>query len=145
MRYRGAGVGPDGRRIGAPPPAVVSQGCGASAALHVTVRRARSSRRVHRLTVPSPSYCLRAAGTAARVAPPRCTPPAPRAGPPRTTPSSRRAPAPPRRIFRIGREKSIVQRAPNNFGKTHGALASSARCACETVKRTPFTPRLSPA
>lgn len=41
-------------------------------------------------------------------------------------PSSRRTtPAPPRRIFRIGREKSIVQRAPNNFGKTHGALASS--------------------
>ncbi|CAH2105753.1 unnamed protein product [Euphydryas editha] len=54
----GAGVGPDGRRIGAPPPAVWSRGCGATAALHVTVRRARSSRRGHRLTVASPSYCL---------------------------------------------------------------------------------------
>ncbi|CAG4914882.1 unnamed protein product [Colias eurytheme] len=53
-----AGVGPDGRRIGAPPPAVFTRGCGAVAALHVTVRRARSSRLGHRLTVASPSYCL---------------------------------------------------------------------------------------
>lgn len=65
---------------------VWSRGCGASAALHVTVRRARSSRRGHRLTVASPSYCLPvdSAGTAARVAPPRCTPPAPRRPPPHT-------------------------------------------------------------
>lgn len=58
VKCSGAGVGPDGRRIGAPPPAVWSRGCGATAALHVTVRRARSSRRGHRLTVASPSYCL---------------------------------------------------------------------------------------
>ncbi|CAG9559944.1 unnamed protein product [Danaus chrysippus] len=37
----GAGVVPGGWRIGAPPP-VWSRGCGATAALHVTVRRARS-------------------------------------------------------------------------------------------------------
>lgn len=43
--------------------------------------------------------------------------------------SHRSTPAPPRRIFRIGREKSIVQRAPNNFGKTHGALAFSTSTA----------------
>lgn len=62
-------------------------------------------------------------------------------------PSSRRTtPAPPRRIFRIGREKSIVQRAPNNFGKTHGALASSpaADAAAATVKRIAFHCATSP-
>lgn len=37
---------------------VCSRGCGAAAALHVTVRRARSSRLGHRLSVASPSYCL---------------------------------------------------------------------------------------
>lgn len=100
-------------------------GLSAAAALHVTVR-ARCSRLGHRLAVASPSYCLPDDGRAGGA---RCTaplhsacPPAPRypldSGRPAT-------PAPPRRIFRIGREKSIVQRAPNNFGKTHGALASS--------------------
>lgn len=91
IRGAGAGVfgcGPGGRRIGAPPPAEKSRGCGAAAALHVTVRRARSSRRGHRLSVASPSYCLADGGA-------RCTAPLHSADPPAAAfplaPSPRRA------------------------------------------------------
>ncbi|CAH2071283.1 unnamed protein product, partial [Iphiclides podalirius] len=104
-----------------------------AAALHVTVRLARCSRRGHRLAVASPSYCLpdgpdgaRCTAPLHRLPPYRPRPPPVRLpAPPAPTPAAGPPPAPPRRIFRIGREKSIVQRAPNNFGKTHGALATA--------------------
>ena len=68
----------------------VSRGCGAAAALHVTVRRARSSRRGHRLSVASPSYCLpdgRDGGA-------RCTAPLHSACPPGAMPPSLGPPPP---------------------------------------------------
>ncbi|CAF4812600.1 unnamed protein product [Pieris macdunnoughi] len=119
----------------APPPA-----CGREAAAlgRATCHgeRARSSRLGHRLAVASPSYCLAADGGGAR-----CTAPLHSACPLPLPPPP--TPAPPRTIFRIGREKSIVQRAPNNFGKTHGALASSPsrpeRLAARPVRRSGAT------
>lgn len=130
---------------------------GASARRHRRSSRGAAARRPHYMSLCGeralravvtdsqwrrrPTVCP-TAGTAARVAPPRCTPPAPLALRPLLPPHYTR-PAP--KNFPHRAEKSIVQRAPNNFGKTHGALVSSRSetaaaplPAPETVKRTAF-------
>ncbi|CAH2240006.1 jg3434 [Pararge aegeria aegeria] len=94
---------------------VVSQGCGAAAALHVTVRRARSSRRGHRLTVASPSYCL----PVGRDGGARCTAPLHSACPP--APAAARAPHP-----RAAPPPCITRSAPKNFPHRVGKIDCAA-------------------
>lgn len=86
-RGAGVGVGPGGRRIGAPPPAEC-RGAAARRPRYMSLCGERAPRAV--VTDSQwrrrPTVCP-TAGTAARVAPPRCTPPAPLAlCPPRSAP-----------------------------------------------------------
>ncbi|CAD0197469.1 unnamed protein product [Chrysodeixis includens] len=137
--YRGAGVGvgvrPGGRRIGAPPPAEWSRGCGAVAALHVTVRRARSSRRGHRLSVASPSYCLpdgRDGGA-------RCTAPLHSACPPGAMPPSH-GPPPPVALHPPRPEEFSASGGKNRLCSEPRIISARRTAPLRPLRRPPLPP-----